>query len=240
MTITGLFDDLIGQPLAVDLLEAALDQQRLAPAYLFAGPDGVGRRLARAARAARRGARPVVRRLAAAGEAVAGSVGHLVHGELRDLAERDARVRAAAARPQPALGVEPAVGARDLRGERGFGRRVFEHDVRALVQVLGLFRGGVLIMDEVDLLLHPLKSELNFPIGDKHKLDFSPERWTCAIHALDAVFYLERKSMSVPFHQSGRAHKILDELQKVIEEGYSQRALQRSPHASAGSMVGVP
>ena len=46
MTITGLFDDLIGQPLAVDLLQAALDQQRLAPAYLFAGPDGVGRRLA--------------------------------------------------------------------------------------------------------------------------------------------------------------------------------------------------
>ena len=45
MTITGLFDDLTGQPLAVDLLEAALDQQRLAPAYLFAGPDGVGRRL---------------------------------------------------------------------------------------------------------------------------------------------------------------------------------------------------
>lgn len=43
--MTGLFGDLIGQPLAVDLLEAALDQQRLAPAYLFAGPDGVGRRL---------------------------------------------------------------------------------------------------------------------------------------------------------------------------------------------------
>ena len=43
--MTGLFGDLIGQPLAVDLLEAALDQQRIAPAYLFAGPDGVGRRL---------------------------------------------------------------------------------------------------------------------------------------------------------------------------------------------------
>ena len=41
-----LFDDLIGQPLAVVLLQAALDQGRLAPAYLFAGPDGVGRRLA--------------------------------------------------------------------------------------------------------------------------------------------------------------------------------------------------
>ena len=44
--MTALFADLVGQPLAVDLLQAALAQQRLAPAYLFAGPDGVGRRLA--------------------------------------------------------------------------------------------------------------------------------------------------------------------------------------------------
>jgi DNA polymerase-3 subunit delta' len=44
--VSALFDGLVGQPLAVDLLEAALQQKRLAPAYLFAGPDGVGRRLA--------------------------------------------------------------------------------------------------------------------------------------------------------------------------------------------------
>ena len=36
--------------------------------------------------------------------------------------------------------------------------------------------------------------------------------------------------MSVPFHQSGRAHRILEELQAVIEHGYEKRALQRSPH----------
>jgi hypothetical protein len=42
----SLFADLLGQPRAVQLLEAALTQRRLAPAYLFAGPDGVGRRLA--------------------------------------------------------------------------------------------------------------------------------------------------------------------------------------------------
>lgn len=30
---------------------------------------------------------------------------------------------------------------------------------------------GVLLMDEVDMLLHPLKSELNFPIGAKMKID---------------------------------------------------------------------
>lgn len=44
--MSGLFQDLLGQPLAVNLLASALAQQRLAPAYLFAGPDGVGRRLA--------------------------------------------------------------------------------------------------------------------------------------------------------------------------------------------------
>ncbi|MFM8277488.1 MAG: DNA polymerase III subunit delta' [Cyanobium sp.] len=41
-----LFDQLVGQPRAVVLLEAALRHDRVAPAYLFAGPEGVGRRLA--------------------------------------------------------------------------------------------------------------------------------------------------------------------------------------------------
>lgn len=40
------FEGLIGQGTAVELLLRAVDQQRIAPAYLFAGPAGVGRRLA--------------------------------------------------------------------------------------------------------------------------------------------------------------------------------------------------
>ena len=44
--MSGLFADLVGQPQARTLLSAALEQNRLAPAYLLAGPDGVGRRLA--------------------------------------------------------------------------------------------------------------------------------------------------------------------------------------------------
>lgn len=52
-----------------------------------------------------------------------------------------------------------------------------EQEVAELARVLGLFRKGVLIMDEVDLILHPLKSELNFPVGAKHDLDFNPLRW---------------------------------------------------------------
>ncbi len=41
-----LLSSLIGQPQVVALLESAIARQRIAPAYLFAGPAGVGRRLA--------------------------------------------------------------------------------------------------------------------------------------------------------------------------------------------------
>ena len=42
----GLFAGLLGQEQATALLTAALERQRLAPAYLFCGPDGVGRSIA--------------------------------------------------------------------------------------------------------------------------------------------------------------------------------------------------
>jgi DNA polymerase III subunit delta' len=44
--MSDLFAELVGHDQARTLLLAALTQQRLAPAYLFAGPHGVGRRLA--------------------------------------------------------------------------------------------------------------------------------------------------------------------------------------------------
>ncbi|MFQ4140158.1 DNA polymerase III subunit delta' [Nodosilinea sp. PGN35] len=40
------FDGLVGQETAVALLCRAVEQRRVAPAYLFAGPNGVGRRMA--------------------------------------------------------------------------------------------------------------------------------------------------------------------------------------------------
>lgn len=40
------FEALIGQAQAVELLQQAVAKQRIAPAYLFVGPPGVGRRLA--------------------------------------------------------------------------------------------------------------------------------------------------------------------------------------------------
>lgn len=41
-----IFSELVGQPQAVTLLTQVLTRQRIAPAYLFSGPAGVGKRLA--------------------------------------------------------------------------------------------------------------------------------------------------------------------------------------------------
>jgi len=99
-----------------------------------------------------------------------------------------------------------------------------------LAEALRVFNNGVLMMDEVDLILHPLKSELNFPIGAKHPLDFNPLRWKLPIHLLDAIFYSTRKKMSVGFEAGKRATVILEEISEVIEKGYAEKAFQKSPH----------
>eukprot|EP00913_Durusdinium_trenchii_P011098 g10420.t1 len=55
--------------------------------------------------------------------------------------------------------------------------------------VLGMLRNNsCALIDEVDLVLHPLKSELNFPIGSFEMYDLGCDRWHLAVHLLDALF----------------------------------------------------
>jgi hypothetical protein len=62
------------------------------------------------------------------------------------------------------------------------------------VQIFKIFKKSIEIMDEVDVLLHPLKSELNWPLGHKDPLDFTRSklenglRWSIPSHLLDAIF----------------------------------------------------
>ena len=44
--VSNAFSPLVGQTRAVELLSRAVEKNRIAPAYLFAGPEGVGRSLA--------------------------------------------------------------------------------------------------------------------------------------------------------------------------------------------------
>lgn len=97
--------------------------------------------------------------------------------------------------------------------------------------VLKTFREGVLLLDEVDMVLHPLKSELNFPIGEKFVLDGAEkgERFSLPIHLIDAVFFAET-GRATTFEAGGAAGDILARLQTAIADGYTARALQRLPH----------
>ncbi|CAK8987709.1 Calmodulin [Durusdinium trenchii] len=58
----------------------------------------------------------------------------------------------------------------------------------AVVRLIQLWKmPGRVIMDEVDVLLHPLKSELNFPIGFRDPIDLSGHRWNLPIHLVEGA-----------------------------------------------------
>jgi hypothetical protein len=109
-------------------------------------------------------------------------------------------------------------------------------EVYYCAEILKLFRGGALLLDEVDLLLHPLKSELNWPIGHKDPIDYSRSklgmglRWDLFWHVLDAVFYASSGKMSVDFKDSREAISILESISSVIRRGVAEKHLQHTPH----------
>ncbi len=114
--------------------------------------------------------------------------------------------------------------------------KVNPEDVYYCAEILKLFRTGVLLLDEVDLLLHPLKSELNWPIGMKDAIDFSSSkigaglRWDIQWHLLDAIFAASNKRMSVDFKDSREALTILESISSVIQLGISSKYIQQTPH----------
>ena len=67
------------------------------------------------------------------------------------------------------------------------------NQIRIANHILGLFQSGALLLDEVDLILHPLKSELNWPLGDKEPLDLTMNRsqpglrWQIPFVLMDAI-----------------------------------------------------
>lgn len=98
---------------------------------------------------------------------------------------------------------------------------IVRKEIGCCVRVLEMMKSGALILDEVDLLLHPLKSELNWPIGGKEALDFTEAvgqhqpaglRWEIPFHLLSATFFAMRPSrVNVPseFVRSRDARNIL-------------------------------
>lgn len=68
------------------------------------------------------------------------------------------------------------------------------------------------MIDEVDLVLHPLRSELNFPIGPKNLIEHAPERWRVVLHLLDGFFSVEKGRVPPHLKDSLRAKEMLGAL----------------------------
>jgi hypothetical protein len=103
-------------------------------------------------------------------------------------------------------------------------------------QIFQIFRNSVEIMDEVDIILHPLKSELNWPLGLKEPLDFTRSklgnglRWSLPSHLLDAIFSCCGMPILADIADSRKAKEILDQLEVVINRGFETCMLLKSPH----------
>ena len=103
-------------------------------------------------------------------------------------------------------------------------------------QVLAILQRGVLVLDEVDLVLHPLRSELNWPLGGKVPLDLTDEkdtpglRWTLAFHGLDPFFFATGGSCVMEVRRTSNAEQLLVALRDEVQRGRENKSLQLVPH----------
>ena len=91
---------------------------------------------------------------------------------------------------------------------------------------------------QVDVLLHPLKSELNYPVDLKSPIDLSPARWDLPAHVLAAVFPRDHAKAQDPAELWVTAERrcgftrdtVAAQLSATIELGKSTHRMQRNPH----------
>ena len=106
----------------------------------------------------------------------------------------------------------------------------------AIARVMNLWserERGILLLDEVDMLLHPLRSELNFPIGEKFPLQPSPTRWDLPMHLLDTILQASYVALddNADDSSSGDGKDTVDkELVEALKQGLHEKSLQRTPH----------
>ena len=104
------------------------------------------------------------------------------------------------------------------------------------MQLLQIWRGAVAVIDEVDVVLHPLKSELNWPLGGKVPLDFTTDkeapgmRWLLPFHALDPFFFATGGKCVMEVQNSPQAQRLLRRIEAAVQRGCNEQALQRVPH----------
>jgi hypothetical protein len=106
-------------------------------------------------------------------------------------------------------------------------------DTLVLGKVLEIFHDAVVLIDEVDWVLHPLKSELNFPVGQKQLIDFATQRWDLPLHLLKAMFFAKTPDpdpLPQEWRNSAEAHDIVKKLAEAVQEGVKNKVVMTQPH----------
>jgi len=112
-----------------------------------------------------------------------------------------------------------------------FNVELMEQKADTLGELLQLFSMSTAVIDEVDWVLHPLKSETNFPIGDKKELSLRLERVEFPIYLLDACMVAGGARPRLTFAQkTTEGDKILATLSQVFAEGMKKCWLKDTPH----------
>ena len=101
---------------------------------------------------------------------------------------------------------------------------------RVACAIVAELQESLLILDEVDLILHPLKSELNWPLGKRKPLDFGATRWAVPFHLLDALFFCSNGVVPDAWRNNRIAMALLKKLKAAVDKGFEVKHLQRTPH----------
>ncbi|KAK2197865.1 bifunctional EF-Hand 1 [Babesia duncani] len=108
-------------------------------------------------------------------------------------------------------------------------QRSVQLELDMCLRLLELFSSAILLMDEIDLLMHPLKSELHWPIGDKKPLVHLRNctlavRWLLPWHMLRVMLPQTQQQVA-----KSEAH-LLDRIRAVLAQGVANCNMADSPH----------
>jgi Ca2+-binding EF-hand superfamily protein len=133
-----------------------------------------------------------------------------------------------------------AFGLRDKRDPRQLSKlelQSIREEVKHTSQIHSIFQRGCCLLDEVDLILHPLKSELNWPLGEKTPLDLTMSatspglRWAVPLVLIDAIVFHATDRLCVDqLAETAESWAILQQIKAIVQRGIRSRQLQYNPH----------
>ncbi|KAK1937540.1 hypothetical protein X943_002698 [Babesia divergens] len=108
-------------------------------------------------------------------------------------------------------------------------QRAIQLELDMCLRILELFSNAIVLMDEIDMLLHPLKSELHWPIGDKKPLVHLRNsdhniRWLMPWHMLRVMVPNSKEQVAK------NEVELMDRIRHCFSEGVIGCHAGNSPH----------